>query len=223
VTANWDLPTLAGAGAIRSNAVDMLKFAAANLHPERGALERAMAFAQQPRASAGSPVMQIGLNWMISHGQGDTIVWHNGGTGGYRTFLGLDHATKRAVVILTNSTGEGADDIGMHLLNANIPLMPKPAPPTQHTAIDLPADSLKKFVGAYQLGPQFDLDVTFEAGALYVQPTGQAKLRLWAESSSSFFIKEVDVQIHFVRDASGTVTSGTLTQSGVSAPLKKVR
>jgi serine-type D-Ala-D-Ala carboxypeptidase/endopeptidase len=32
---NWDLPTLAGAGAIRSTANDMLKFVDANLHPER--------------------------------------------------------------------------------------------------------------------------------------------------------------------------------------------
>jgi D-alanyl-D-alanine-carboxypeptidase/D-alanyl-D-alanine-endopeptidase len=222
VTSNWDLPTFAGAGAIRSNAVDMLKFAAANLHPDAGPLQRAMAFAQQPRASAGNPATQIGLNWIVAHGRGDTIVWHNGGTGGYRSFIGLDHATKSAVVILTNSTGEGADDIGMHLLNAEIPLAPKPAPPKQRTAITLPVDSLSKFVGVYELGPQLNLDVTLSDGALYIQPTSQAKLRLWPETSSSFFLKEADVQIAFTRDASGAVTGGSLTQGGATAPVKKI-
>src|SRR3954471_19068983 len=54
VVANWDLPTLAGAGAIRSTTNDMLKFLDANLHPERGPLQRAMAFAHEERAPAGN-------------------------------------------------------------------------------------------------------------------------------------------------------------------------
>ena len=59
----------------------------------------------------------IGLNWLSDHVMGDTIVWHNGGTGGYRTFIGLAPSRHMAVVVMTNSAGEGADDIGMHLLN----------------------------------------------------------------------------------------------------------
>ncbi len=200
----------------------MLKFAAANLHPERGALERAMAFAQQPRASAGNPMTQIGLNWMVMHGRGDTVVWHNGGTGGYRTFLGLDHANKTAVIVMTNSTGEGADDIGMHLLNPNIPLAPKPAPPKQRTAISLPIDSLGKFVGVYELQPQFNLTVTLSSGSLYLQATGQQKLQLYPESNVTFFTKELDVALTFQRDASGKVTTAVLTQDGGSAPVKRI-
>jgi CubicO group peptidase (beta-lactamase class C family) len=127
VVKNWDLPTFAGAGAIRSTTIDMLKFASANLHPERGKLEEAMAFAHQTRASAGGPNANIGLNWMIRTNTNSSIVWHNGGTGGYRTFLGLDPARKTAVVIMTNSSGAGADDIGIHLLDPSIPLTPMPA------------------------------------------------------------------------------------------------
>src|SRR5450432_2640273 len=129
VTENWDLPTFAGAGAIRSTAIDMLKFADANLHPERGPLERAMAFAQIVRAPTDNPNASIGLNWFIVHAGSDTIVWHNGGTGGFRTFLGLEPSRKVAVVVMTNSGGEGADDIGMHLLESSLPLVPRAAPP----------------------------------------------------------------------------------------------
>ena len=107
VTANWDLDALAGAGAIRSTTIDMLKFAAANVHPERGPIEKAMAFAQTERAPAGAPQLTIGLNWLSNHAFGDTIVWHNGGTGGYRTFIGLAPSRRMAVVVMTNSAGEG--------------------------------------------------------------------------------------------------------------------
>lgn len=221
VTANWDLPTFAGAGAIRSDAVDMLKFADANLHPERGALERAMAFAHQPRAQAGDPNTSIGLNWIIQHRDADTLVWHNGGTGGYRTFIGLDPSGERAVVVLTNSSGEGADDIGRHLLFTELPLAPKPVPPKQRTAIELPESALAKFVGVYDLAPNFALDVSLKDGALYVHATNQPELRLWPESPTDFFLKEVDAQLGFQQDAAGVVTGVVLHQNGVAQLAKK--
>ena len=220
VVENWDLPTLAGAGAIRSTAMDMLKFVDANLHPERGPLGRAMAMAQRERAPAG-PGMSIGLNWLIAHIGADTIVWHNGGTGGCRSFVGMMPSRRAGVVVLTNSGGVGADDIGMHLLNADLPLAPKPAPVPQRTAIEVSADVLARYVGRYQLAPQFALEVSVVDGKLYVHPTGQPVLRLWAESETRFFLKEVDAVIEFVKDGSGEVTGLVLHQNGRDIPGKR--
>jgi CubicO group peptidase (beta-lactamase class C family) len=222
VTANWDLDALAGAGAIRSTTIDMLKFASANLHPERGPLGGAMAFAQLERAPAG-PQMTIGLNWHIRHIAGDTIVWHNGGTGGYRTFLGLLPSRHMAVVVMTNSGGEGADDIGLHLLNPAIPLTPKPAPIKQRTAIRLSRDVLARYVGTYELAPQFTLEVSLADSLLRVHPTGQETGDLWPETETDFFFKEVDAQITFVRDAQGNTTGLVLHQNGRDLPGKRLR
>ncbi|HEX4683182.1 MAG TPA: serine hydrolase, partial [Gemmatimonadaceae bacterium] len=202
VTSNWDIPTLAGAGAIRSTTIDMLRFLDANLHPERGALQRAMAFAHQERAPAGA--MMIGLNWLSLHSGGDTIVWHNGGTGGYRTFIGFEPSRKAGVVVMTNSGGAGADDIGFHLLNAALPLAPKPVAPKQRTAIDVSPSVLARYIGGYQLAPDFVMDVTLDGGALFVQATNQPKFRLWAETGRDFFLKDIDAQITFI-DSAGTV------------------
>lgn len=221
VVPNWDLPTLAGAGAIRSTTNDMLKFLEANLHPERGGLQRAMAFAQKDRAPAGN--MRIGLNWLTTYAGTDTIVWHNGGTGGYRTFLGFEPSRKIGVVVMTNTTGVGADDIGFHLLDPALPLAPAPAPPKQHTAIDIKPDVLARYVGTYQLAPNFTLEITLKDGALYMHPTNQDTLRLWAESETEFFLKDVDVQLTFVRDTQGVVTAVVLHQSGQDATASRVR
>ena len=223
VVPNWDLPTLAGAGAIRSTTIDMLKFAAANVHRERGALEQAMAFAQQSRAPAGGPNASIGLNWIIQAAGTDTIVWHNGGTGGYRTFLGLMPSKKVAIVVMTNSGGAGSDDIGMHLLNPALPLAPAPTPKKQRTAIELAPAALERYVGTYQLVIGLALDVTLEAGKLFVQPAGQPKFRLLPETESDFFVNEVDAQFSFVRDAQGAVTGIVLHQGGQDVPGKKTK
>ncbi|MGA9837276.1 MAG: serine hydrolase [Gemmatimonadaceae bacterium] len=223
VVPNWDLPTLAGAGAIRSTTEDMLKFLTANLHPERGALEKAMAFAQEERAPGGSPNLRIGLNWFSLNAGPDTIVWHNGGTGGYRTFIGFIASKKIGVVVMTNTGGTGADDIGFHLLDPVIPLAPKPEPMRPHTAIELPASAMAPFVGTYQLAPTFKLEVTLHDDSLFLQATGQQRIRLWPESPTGFFIKEVNAQIRFVRDTSGAVTGLVLHQNGVDQTATRIR
>jgi CubicO group peptidase (beta-lactamase class C family) len=112
VVMNWDVGVLAGAGGLRSTLNDMLKFAVANLQT-RGRLQQVMQRTHVERAPAGNGF--IGMNWIIRRLDGREIVWHNGGTGGYRTWLGFDKQKGLAAVVLTNST-HGADDLGFELL-----------------------------------------------------------------------------------------------------------
>lgn len=121
VVSNWDVPTLAGAGALRSTARDMLVFLSANMGLVESDLLSAMRTTHEVRHEAGSSIIQIGLGWHIRVREGHNIIWHNGGTGGYRSFAGFVRETQTGVVVLTNSVS-GADDIGMHLLDPRIGL-----------------------------------------------------------------------------------------------------
>ncbi len=120
--ANWDLPTLAGAGAIRSSAHDMLLYLAANAGLKKSKFYPAMQLSHQPRHDKVGDGVRVGLGWHISKGKDGDVIWHTGGTGGYRTFAGFVKETGTGVVVLTNST-KGADDLGFHLLNPDAPLM----------------------------------------------------------------------------------------------------
>jgi CubicO group peptidase (beta-lactamase class C family) len=71
---NWDLPTLAGAGALKSTANDMAKFLAANLDSTSGRVARALAFAHAPRRDAGSDELKIGLVWLTLNQFGTPLV-----------------------------------------------------------------------------------------------------------------------------------------------------
>ena len=124
---NWDLPALAGAGAIRSTAQDMIVFLEANMGLRESSLHESMVETHLPRAQAGHDVMQIGLGWhILTPETGPAITWHNGGTGGYRSFAGFTQDPLMGVFVLTNSSGAGDDDIGFHLLNDSLPLAPSP-------------------------------------------------------------------------------------------------
>ena len=119
--ANWDLSTLAGAGAIRSTTRDMVRFLSANMGLTESSLYSAMKKTHEPRLETGSSKMHVGLGWHIRTGDASQIVWHNGGTGGYRSFAGFDPKEKKGVVILANTT-TSVDDIGFHLLDPTVPL-----------------------------------------------------------------------------------------------------
>jgi len=77
-------------------------------------------------------------------------------------------------------------------------------------------------VGEYQISPSFSLTVSLEAGKLMVQPSGQDKVELLAESESRFFLREVDAQIEFTRDGADKVTGLILTQGGQKMTGQKV-
>ena len=113
---NWDLPALAGAGAIRSSVYDMLKFLSAQMNMTATPLHEAMELTQQARHDKANG-MSVGLGWHIAAGGEYPVIWHNGGTGGYRTFAGFIKETGKGVVVFTNSS-ESVDDIGFHLLDA---------------------------------------------------------------------------------------------------------
>ncbi len=127
--ANWDIPTLAGAGAIRSSLHDMLLYVGANAGLTKSKLYSAMKRSHQVRHDKPGGGTRVGLGWHISKGAAGDVIWHNGGTGGYRTFAGFVQETGRGVVVLTNST-KGADDIGFRLLNPEAKLIEVKKPAT---------------------------------------------------------------------------------------------
>ena len=101
--ANWDLPVLAGAGALRSTVNDLLTFLEANLGLRESPLHQAMELARMPQRSDPALGMDIGLGWIIAREGDRDFVWHNGATGGYASFIGFDAAAGEGIVILSNS------------------------------------------------------------------------------------------------------------------------
>ena len=83
---NWDLPTLAGAGAIRSTTEDMMKYVRANMGQIKSNLYPAMQLAHKNTREVGAKPM-VGLGWHILTAGDKEVIWHNGGTGGYRSFI----------------------------------------------------------------------------------------------------------------------------------------
>lgn len=212
---NWDLPTLAGAGALRSTANDMLTFIAANLGYTKSPLATAMAAMRKERRPTGQPGLEMALGWHIFTTGGTEIIWHNGGTGGYRSFMGFDPKARVGVVLLSNAeTSAGVDDIGRHLLDPSVPLL---TPPKEHKQVTADPKLFDGYVGRYQLAPNFIMTITRDGDHLFEQATGQPKFEIFPEGDRDYFLKVVDAQITFVNDSHGHATELILHQNGRDA------
>lgn len=209
---NWDLSTLAGAGALRSTGNDMLTFISANLGYTKSPLAPAMAAMLKQRRPTGQPGLEIALGWHILTVGNKEIVWHNGGTGGYRSFMAFDPKAGTGVALLSNAeTAIGVDDIGRHLLDQTLPLAP---PPKEHKQVAVDSKLFDGYVGRYQLAVNFMITITREADHLFEQATGQPKFEIFPEGDRDYFLKVVDAQITFVTDSNGRATELILHQAG---------
>jgi CubicO group peptidase (beta-lactamase class C family) len=197
---HWHIGVMAGAGAVRSTAADMLTYLAAEMDTTRGPLARAIALGRKPRADFGGG-NRIALAWLIGGTADHPLWWHNGETGGFASFAAFDPARKVAIVVLSNA-GVLVDDIGTHVMIPAAPLR-MPGIPQHRTVVALSPQQMVRVVGEYPLSPKAVLTVTREGDAVYGQITGQPKIRLWPTAQDSYFLKEVDVQLDFKLEWTG--------------------
>ncbi|GAB3500645.1 hypothetical protein GCM10027341_26280 [Spirosoma knui] len=116
ITPKWTFQALTGAGAIRSTTADLLRYLQANMGKASSALVQDFELTHQQTFSDENPVQTIGLGWHIVNRTG--WLWHNGGTGGFRSFVGFNPTNKTGVVILTNSVSVPLDGLDWKLIKA---------------------------------------------------------------------------------------------------------
>ena len=100
----WDFRALAGAGAVRGSLADALKFLQASMTACEAETPLAVANCQAQQATGVStgPNAPQGLGWIRYRSDAGEIVWHNGGTGGFASFLGFNTDKGVGIVLLAN-------------------------------------------------------------------------------------------------------------------------
>jgi D-alanyl-D-alanine-carboxypeptidase/D-alanyl-D-alanine-endopeptidase len=216
----WDIPVLAGAGALRSSANDMAKFLAAAMGYTKTPLAGAFKAMLSVSRPTGSPFVDNALGWQVDTRGGGEIIWKNGGTGGYRTFIGYSPRSGIGIVALSNaSTPSGVDDLGLHFLDGRFPLeIPSGSPP--ESTVD--AKRLDEFVGHYELSPIAVISITRDGEQLFAQITGQPRVAIYPRGDREFFYKVVDAQLTFQIAGEGKTIAVVLHQNGNDGTAKRI-
>lgn len=91
----------------------------------------------------------------------------------------------------------------------------------RHTEVKISNKVLERYVGTFELFPDFDINIILEEGQLYSMGTDQDRLRIYPKSGTKFFYKTIDATIEFKSDEKGEYKSFILTQDGLEYPGKK--
>ncbi|HLG95753.1 MAG TPA: serine hydrolase domain-containing protein [Bryobacteraceae bacterium] len=122
-----DFGALAAAAGLRSTANDLLKLLSAFLGYTSSPLAPAMAAMLEARTPTTQAGLVNAMGWQISTPDGFEVVWKDGTTAGFASFLGYNRGLGTGVVVLSNaSTRQGVNDIGMHLLDSASPFFQLP-------------------------------------------------------------------------------------------------
>ncbi|MBI1331097.1 MAG: serine hydrolase [Alphaproteobacteria bacterium] len=210
----WDMGALESAGSYLSTADDLLKFLSAALRYCSSPLRPAMdAMIKMRRPGGMQPATQIALAWNILGDGGHTIVWKNGSVAGFRAFVGFDPDARIGVVALANAqTGEGGDDIGLHVLTRSFPV--DLHVPRTHTEIALDTAVLDQYVGSYRYSETDIVTVARKGDHLETTVSGMGTFPIFAEKEREFFYKAFDVQITFGAIVNGHATEAIWHQAG---------
>lgn len=209
----WDVITLAGAGGLRSNMEDMLKYVAAQIGPPTSDIERAMRLAHEPRVELDNGAAG-GLGWGIRRIGMRRGLTHGGGTAGYSTMIGFDPDLGVGVIRLTN-TGDFDDDIALDFLRRGAPL--------DLGDVAVPTDVLGSYAGLYEPAPGQGVSVRLEdEGWLTIQAPGNVRFRMYAESDSTFYVRRTPWRFTFQKDAEGIVTGVVADLEGSEVRARRV-
>lgn len=216
----WVSPTLntTADGALYMTVLDMAKWDAA-LYTEK--LLKRSSFDQiwTPVTLNDGKTFPYGFGWQLGEIKGRRMIQHGGGWQGFATHIARAVDDKLTVIVLTNLANARPEKIARGILGLYVPELA----PIERKAIQIDPRIFDAYVGEYELQPGFVFTISREGDQLWGQATGQPRVELFAESEADFFLKVVDAQITFVRNASGKVTNLILTQSGQKREAKKIK
>jgi len=86
----------------------------------------------------------------------------------------------------------------------------------------LDPSTIDRYLGRFELAPEFILTIAREGDQLLAQATGQPQLPIFPESDTRFFLTEVDAQIVFELEDGGRATGLTLHQAGRQLPARRL-
>ncbi len=197
-----------GAGALRSNAADLLLFLEAFGDPNSpiGAIVPPLI---TPRAQGG---MELGP----LHPDGGIAISHSGGTGGTRSFVRYIPEWKRGVVVLSNANIDAVVDLGVYVLDTRC------APQWFRREIPVEPSALARLVGRYRISPNRVFDVTVSNNRLFVRLSGQDAIRAFPLSDRQYFYKAVNAQITFQLDDDGRPTRLILHQNAIDQVAERI-
>lgn len=148
-----------------------------------------------------------GLGWFIGEQE---IVFHGGGTGGFRSFIGVDLQNKRVISVMSNSGSSSIEDLAQYLID------PKEYPlQIDKEEVSITAEQLEPYEGNYiNDGLGLNYTIVLKDNHLHAKLNQQPEFPLYYQGKESFIYKVVKAEVIFEKDENNTIVGLLLNQNG---------
>jgi CubicO group peptidase (beta-lactamase class C family) len=217
----WVSPTLntTADGAIYLTVLDMAKWDAA-LYSEKLLKRASLDLMWTPVKLNDGKTENYGFGWQIDEYHGHRLIQHGGAWQGFTAQISRYVDDKLTVIVMTNLAGARPGKIGRGLAA----LYDADLKPVEHKAVPIEAKVFDAYTGVYEIEPGYAATISREGARFWVRfPGGAPPMEIFAESNTTFFVKGEEIQLTFVKDASGAVTQMILDQIGSQSKGKKVK
>jgi len=186
-----DMSTVYAAGGIYSTTQDLLRWTQGLFS---GGLLSTKSLDKMTAEFKGN----YGFGLSITNHNGMTRYQHGGSIDGFTSEIIYYPKQKITVIVLSNLFGSAPSEIAPLL--ADLALGNQVVLKHERTQIELTNGLLKACVGVYQMERKgVNTNITLLDNQLFAQLPGMPLMAMFAMSDSKFFVKEVDVQIEFLR------------------------
>ena len=221
IAGNWHVyPEMAAAG-LWTTPSDLARFAI-ELQQARAGKSKKVISPEMARQMLTKQTGAWGLGITLS-GEGASARFSHGGSNeGYRCSLVAYNETGQGAVVMTNS--DNGDQLINEIMRAVaveygwIDYLAK-----EKTIVNLESRIFESLIGQYQFVAGGNFTVLKEDGNLRIQLGGEKKYELLPESETKYFLREMPLEVVFVKDANGNVTEMINYYSGQEYRLKKIK
>ena len=203
------LDGIVGDGSVNSTTNDLLKWDRA-LYTNKLVSAAGMKEIFAPVVLPRNRISQYGMGWSLDSTKNcGRFVSHTGGWPGYATYIERQIDNDKTIIILDNHGDDNFPFFAVRKILYGQSLTPK-----KRQEITLAPEKLPEYEGEYELSETVSIKIFMQDGKLKTQLTGQSAFDIFAESADNFFLKVVDAQLEFVRDANGKIIKLILHQNG---------
>lgn len=201
-------------GGIQSTVTDLLLFADAILEDKLITAEsRNLMISTSGHKKQGNP---YGLGWFLyadAERPSGRIIGHSGSQSGTATQLFIFWDKKYAVVVLSN-TGDAWNNVfGLTDKLSDALVRPEDVDKPIKQVVEISNKILDCFVGKYKFESGGVVELSKKDNALYGEVDKGGKFRLYPESETHFFLRNMNIQVEFESSAK-KATSLVLIQNG---------
>jgi CubicO group peptidase (beta-lactamase class C family) len=193
------------AGFLFSTVGDLLKW-------ERGLFGGKLLSAASLQTMTTAKMGEYGMGLFIKDAAHHGVITHNGSIEGFDSSLNFYPERQLTIVVLGNVKTDAPDKIAERL--GKVAYGEKVVLNSDRKLTYVARSVLAEYAGHYS-APPFAITISVDNEQLIATTPSGRKYSLCSESQTKFFLKEIDVQIEFVRDtATNKVTEFLMTQDG---------